>query len=135
MGRHAWKWLGIGCALAFLVLFGLEMSTTGIERIYGPIEGEYAEGSNGIASAVNERYESETDKRIAELERELEEVRRLANGDGYMDEKGYPRLPGVPYEDEEPAVNKLADSTSGMLQSASSAGIRFVVSLFDGLLN
>lgn len=134
MKGHAWKWLAIGGALTFLVLFGLEMSTTGIERIYGPIEGENTD-EYGIGADGAERYESETDKRIAELEKELEDIRRLAYGDDYMVEEGYPRLPGVPYEDEEPAVNKLADSTSGMLQSASSAGIKFVVSLFDGLMN
>lgn len=135
MKGRAWKWLAIGGALTFLVLFGLEMSTTGIERIYGPIEGGYTDGSYDMGSVDVESYDSETDRRIAELERELEEIRRLANGGGDSDEQGYPRLPGVPYEDDQPAVNKLADSTSGMLQSASSKGIRFVVSLFDGLMN
>lgn len=130
MKGNAWKWLAIGGALAILVMFGLEMTSSGIERVYGPIEGEAPyEADSGIAAEEGSgRYETETDKRIAQLERELEEIRRAYGYDGE-------RLPGVPYEDGQPAVNKLADSTSGMLQSASSKGIRFVVGLFDGLMH
>lgn len=130
MKGNAWKWLAIGGALAILVMFGLEMTSSGIERIYGPIEGEasYGVDAGPAAEEGSSRYESDTDKRIAQLERELEEIRRAYG-------LGGERLPGVPYEDEEPAVNKLADSTSGMLQSASSKGIRFVVGLFDGLMH
>lgn len=128
MRGNAWKWLAIGGAIALLVMFGLEMSTTGIERIYGPIEGdEYTVGSG------TDRYATETDKRIAELERELEEIRRIAYGKG--NDGNQARLPGMPYEEDQPAVNKLADSTSGLLQSASSKSIRFVVHLFDGWMN
>jgi hypothetical protein len=78
-------------------------------------------------------YASETDRRIAELEKELDDIRRIAYGDDYVN--GNERLPGMPVEDEQAAVNKIADSTSGLLQTASSKGIRFVVSLFDGLMN
>ncbi|MFF2887797.1 hypothetical protein [Paenibacillus sp. NPDC057967] len=128
MKGNAWKWLAIGGAIALLVMFGLEMSNTGIERIYGPIDGEEYTVGSGTAE-----YVTETDKRIAELERELEEIRRIAYGNGY-DGEGT-RLPGMPSENGQPAVNKLADSTSGLLQSASSKGIRFVVGLFDGWMN
>ncbi|REK77432.1 translation initiation factor 2 [Paenibacillus paeoniae] len=128
MRGNAWKWLAIGGAIALLVMFGLEMSTTGIERIYGPIDGsEYTVGTG------NSGYVSETDKRITELERELEEIRRIAYGNGYEGEGA--RLPGMPLQNDQPAVNKLADSTSGLLQTASSKSIRFVVGLFDGWMN
>ncbi|MEK3881644.1 hypothetical protein [Paenibacillus sp. PL2-23] len=134
MKGHAWKWLIIGGALAIVVMFGLEMTSSGIERIYGPIEGEggysnpYGYETGGAQEPQRESYESETEKRIAQLEKELEEIRRAY---GYNGE----RLPGMPYEDGQPAVNKIADSTSGMLQSASSKGIRLVADLFDGLMH
>lgn len=131
MRRNGWKLMAVGGAITFLVLFGMEMSTTGIERIYGPIEG----GEGYTTGGGRKLYPSETDKRIAELERELDDIRRIAYGDAYKDEKGHPRLPGIPYENDQAAVNKLADSTSGLLQSASSKGIRFIVSLFDGWMN
>lgn len=128
MKGNAWKWLTIGGVIALLVMFGLEMSTTGIERIYGPMNGE-----EYTAGAGESEYKSETEERIAELERELAEIRRITYGNGYEGEET--RLPGIPYENDQPAVNKLADSTSGLLQSASSKGIRFVVGLFDGWMN
>jgi hypothetical protein len=129
MKRSTWKLLLIGGALTFIVLFGIEVSTTGIERIYGPMDGSepYANGR------VRDHYANETDRRIAELEKELDDIRRIAYGEAYVDGNG--RLPGLPEEGDQAAVNRIADSTSGMLQTASSKGIRFFASLFDGLLN
>lgn len=131
MKRNGWKLMAIGGAATFLVLFGMEMSTKGIERIYGPFDG----GISNLDENADRIDESETDKRIAALERELDEIRRIAGGEANTGNQGQFRLPGVPYEEEQAAVNKLADSTSGLLQSASSKGIRFVVSLFDGWMN
>lgn len=131
MRHNPWKWLAIGGALTFLVIFGMEMSTTGIERIYGPIEG----GENVTLESERIIHKTDTEQRIAQLERELEEIRKIAYGDDYLLKSGNPRLIGMPYETEQPAVNKLADTTSSLLQSASSKGIRFVVSLFDGWIH
>ena len=129
MNRKTWTLFLLGVAIAFIVLFGMEMSTSGIERIYGPLD-----GSEQYAYDAEDRvYASETDRRIAELEKELDDIRRIAYGDEYAGEHG--RLPGMPVEDDQAAVNKIADSTAGLLQTASSKGIRFVVSLFGGLMN
>lgn len=129
MSRKSWKLLLLGGAITFIVLFGMEMSTSGIERIYGPMDGsERYTYDNGRRVYVNE-----TDRRIAELEKELDDIRRIAYGDDYN--SGNTRLPGMPDEEQQATVNKIADSTSGLLQTASSKGIRFVVSLFDGWLN
>ncbi|MFD0586711.1 translation initiation factor 2 [Paenibacillus sp. GCM10027627] len=136
MRRNPWKWLAIGGAITFLVLFGMEMTSTGIERIYGPIEGgEGSQSVDGLEGAGAPEKQSDTEKRIAELERELADIRKLAYSDEQISETEHPRLPGVPFAEEEAAVNKLADSTSGLLESASNTGIRFVVSLFDGWMN
>ncbi|MDQ6421142.1 translation initiation factor 2 [Paenibacillus sp. LHD-117] len=130
MKRKSWKLLLLGGALTFIVLFGMEMSTSGIERIYGPMDGSerYTYDTGELTNA------SETEKRIAELEKELDDIRKIAYGDAY-DNGENRRLPGMPLEEDQAAVNKIADSTSGLLQTASSKGIRFVVSLFDGLMN
>lgn len=128
MKRQSWKWLLLGGALTFLILFGMELSTKGVENIYGPLETEtgYAPPSGEV------QYASDTDRRIAELERELAEIRELTyEGSRWREEE---RLPGMPYREDHPAVNKLADSTAGMLQNASSKGMRFVVSLFEGFM-
>lgn len=145
MKRNALKWTVIGGALAVIILYGIDMSSAGIERIYGPMEGvdEYAETvePEPSADAVTDFARAQQQK-IAQLEKELAEVKRLtslAEGSDLPPEQAgslpeeNERLPGVPLEVDQPAVNRIADSTSGLLQSMSSEGIRFVVSIFDGL--
>lgn len=133
MKRNALKFTALGGAIVFIILYGIEMSSTGIERIYGPIEGgeAYVEMESPIQTKdpSTRLVALKQQAKIAELEKQLEEVKRLA----LLAEKQDDRLLGIPFEGEQPAVNKIADSTSGMLQNVSSEGIRFVVSLFDGL--
>lgn len=144
MKRNALKWTVIGGALAIIILYGIDMSSAGIERIYGPIEGadEYAEAVQPEPStdAISD-FALDQQQKIAQLEKELAEIKRLAvlaeGSDLAGRTESLPeeneRLPGVPLEADQPAVNRIADSTSGLLQSMSSEGIRFVVSIFDGL--
>ena len=143
MRRNGWKWAVLGGALTFLILYGIEVSTAGIERIYGPIEGQPATQNETVRREPSnvEVIMSETDRKIAALERELAELKRLASGGGDFtagsgsSSGDNPRLPGIPYVADQPPVQKLADSTSSLLQSMSTNGIRFVVSIFDGLTN
>ncbi|MDQ8736737.1 hypothetical protein [Paenibacillus sp. LHD-38] len=144
MKSNALKWTVLGGALAIIVMYGIDMSSHGIERIYGPIEGadEYTENLQPEVTVTPvETFETEQQQKIAKLEKELEELKRIASG---VDSE-YPaetadkspelneRLPGVPLQNDQPAVNRIADSTSGLLQNMSSEGIRMVVSIFDGL--
>ncbi|MNZ58667.1 hypothetical protein D3C78_766810 [compost metagenome] len=144
--RKTWKWAVVGAAIAIIVIYGIEMSTTGIERVYGPLEQDYGYSSNvEMMTSANSLsgHALTQQQKIAQLERELAEVKRMAKlgkeeqmtsevaDTPYSNE----RLPGIPLSDDQPAVNRIADSTSGLLQSVSSEGIRFVVSLFDGLTN
>ncbi|CAM4311410.1 hypothetical protein L1N85_20745 [Paenibacillus alkaliterrae] len=147
MKRNALKWTVLGGALAIIVMYGIEMSSSGIEEIYGPIEAgnEYIENVQPEPSAHPEPDHAlnQQQQKIAQLEKELAEIKRLAAmSDDAYNLKPEPvadlpsenvRLPGVPLETEQPAVNRIADSTSGLLQNMSSEGIRFVVSIFDGL--
>ncbi|MCU6707646.1 hypothetical protein M6D81_02895 [Paenibacillus sp. J5C_2022] len=130
MRRNRWKWIGFGVALAFLVIYGIELSTTGIERIHGPL----AEGNGQYVQYEEEPPQSSRDRkledRIAELERELDDLKR---GNRYPVDADS-RWPGL-YEPDEPVVNKLADSTSELLENASSSGIRFIASFFNGLFD
>ncbi|MFX3633704.1 MAG: hypothetical protein ACE3L7_25465 [Candidatus Pristimantibacillus sp.] len=143
MKRSALKWTVLGGVLVFIVLYGMEMSSTGIERIYGPIEGSGASSISlsqqadssveGVTSSVKDTPTGLTDaaeRKIAKLEEELAEVREIAE----RNNRGQ-RLPGVSGDPDVPAVNKLADGTAGMLQSVTTGGIRFVVSLFDSVTN
>jgi len=151
MRRRAWKWALLGGALTFIVLYGIEMSTAGIERIHGPLQSSLTQTDKNTATSPllesNSKQEtdptseqsaafSETEKRIAQLEKELEQIRKLAmlekkHKDNH--EELWPILPGNLNENNSSYVNKFADSASGMLESASSGGIKFVVSMFEGL--
>lgn len=149
MKKAALKWILIGGALVFILLYGIEMSSSGIERIYGPVEGSnqrLSANESSMKSAEKEYKDALADlqqRKIALLEQELTELRELAVKAGYSDASiesdwkysrdYYDRLLGLPIETEQAGVDKLADSASGMLQAASSGGIRFVVSLFEGL--
>ncbi|MDQ0111738.1 hypothetical protein [Paenibacillus harenae] len=146
MKRNALKWTILGGAIVFIVLYGIEMSSAGLERINGTFE-ETESGSLYEENAVAEENSQQNDensvyaRKIEELERELEETKRLLTKAGVGESEAgkspvideNERLPGIPVQEDAPAVDKLAESASGMLQSVSSGGIRFVVSIFDGL--
>jgi hypothetical protein len=146
MRKNPFKWVIIGGALAVIVMYGLELSTSGIERVYGPVEGGQGYVSvplqQGSAEQAADDELTYQEKKIAKLERELEELKRAA-AKGNREQTDYPgpetewaeeeRLPGIPLDDSQPTVNQLADSTSSLLQNMSSGGIRFIVSIFDGL--
>jgi len=142
--RTALKWTVLGGAMAVIIMYGIEMSSSGIERIYGPIEG--GNGYSDIEQAEQyvqpaNDFQKEQQQKIAQLEQELKELKRLAtngeNGGSTETAETSPiekeRMPGLPLKNDQPAVNKIADSTSGLLQNMSSEGIRMVVSIFDGL--
>ncbi|MFF2090354.1 hypothetical protein [Paenibacillus sp. NPDC058174] len=146
MKRSAIKWAIMGGVLVFIVLYAMEMSQTGIERIYGPIEGGQTSvtlpsaqspgkgsGVEGVvdgSSSSPSGMSAAAEKKIAKLEKELAEVREIAERGSRRE-----RLPGIDGGSNEPAVNKLADGTSGFLQSITTGGIKFVVSLFDSVTN
>lgn len=140
MRKGVWKWLILGAALTVIVLYGMEASTSGIERIYGPIEGGTAaaavQGTKPIeslqveASQLQEQYAEDATaaERIKQLEKELKEVKKLAQREAIAD--------GVEIEEgDSPAVNRLADGTADLLQTVTTGGIRFVVTLFDSVTN
>lgn len=143
MKRNTLKWVLLGGVIAIIVMYGIDMSSAGIERIYGPMEGgnEYTENVQPEEKAdPAKELATVQQQKIAQLEKELEELKRLAAKgaeNASEHDEGLPveneRLPGVPLENEQPAVNRIADSTSGLLQNMSSEGIRMVVSIFDGL--
>lgn len=152
----AWKWLILGGALTVILLYMLEMTTTGIERIYGPLDETAAaaqspistehsstglipiqtndrqQESTGAASAKGSIQGSAIDQEIAALEAEIAELKRLA----LLKEKEELQQKLLINEDAaKPAVNRMADSTSEVLQSASSTGLQFIANLFSKVID
>lgn len=149
MRKKAWKWALLGGALTFIIMYGIEMSTAGIERIHGPLQSQlthnelkpaaFAEPGSSVSDEEQEfeqwQPKSASERKIAQLEKELEEIRRLASMERkYVEQYSelWRDLPGNG-NDSGSAVDKFADSASSMLESASVGGIKFVVSMFEGL--
>ncbi|GIQ62266.1 hypothetical protein PACILC2_08340 [Paenibacillus cisolokensis] len=129
--KEAWKWAVIGGAIAFLVLYGIEAASTGIERIYGPVE-------NGSPLYVADRPDADENAANgpgAERSGPAADEQTAGEPSGTVERTDYreERLPGIPRTTYEPSVNRVADGAAGFLQSVTSGGIRFIVALFDSV--
>ncbi|WP_027091159.1 hypothetical protein [Cohnella thermotolerans] len=120
MGRDVFKLLLVGGAIAFAVMFGMELASSGINTVYGPVDAASGAASTGRAEepalsppATAGRFGSEPPG-------------ISLNG---TEEAQIPRL------DHKPIINKIASGTAEMLQNASRGGIRFIVGLFDKSTN
>ncbi|GGD71690.1 hypothetical protein [Paenibacillus nasutitermitis] len=152
MRSHSLKMAVVGGIVALVVLFGIDLASSGIERINGPFKSEQAMpvypdpdtqtsldaaasgpsddnnvGQEGARRVIDAQHGRQTDWVKLEAQRQLEAQKRLEAT--YSDE----RLPGVPDLTSDSSVNKLADGTAGMLQSVSSKGIRMIVSFFESV--
>lgn len=141
----AWKWLLVGSAMTIIVLYMLEMTTTGIERVYGPLSPQQS-----VALQPNEAYQapnttnlsSETvtiDPSLSPLEQEIvaleQEVARLKKQTLENEKTNLQSQLLLNEAAEQPAVNRLADTTSGVLQNASSSGMQYIAQLFSKVIN
>lgn len=134
MRRQSVKMALAGGAIAVVVLFGIDMATNGVERINGPIDRQNmlplpVDGSGPDEKAAG--LDPEREKLIREAQQLIDRLKaEQASAEGQDENE---RLPGTPDLREQSTVNKLADGTAGLLQSLSSKGIRFVVSIFDSV--
>ncbi|QGG56989.1 hypothetical protein [Paenibacillus sp. B01] len=161
MKRGPLKWTIVGAALAAVLMFGMEMTSAGIGRVYGPVEGSEPAEIGRYAQAVRELELQQAKLKQLEYEAELKRLQKKygieaaaavpeegaflgdeesaaapalaqTQRDRRQSEDGS-RLPGIADPQGETGVNRLADGTAGVLQSVSSSGIRFLVTLFDSM--
>ncbi len=161
MRRQSLKMAFVGGAIALVVLFGIDMATSGIETINGPIDqtgalpvnpSTYEKQSAGLDEYTQTpRLEDETganqqlpnNEKVSELPRQrvvdaqhgrsTAELRQRQAEQYAAQVDTYERLSGIPDLRTDSSVNQLADGTAGVLQSISSKGIRFVVSFFESV--
>lgn len=145
-----WKWLLLGSACTILILYMLELTSTGIERVYGPMgtEENYTLqlNPNYSGDVANESFDeqqmlapptvdsnaSPLDQEIANLEHEIALLKKQA----LEQEKIKLQNQLLLNENaDEPAVNQFADKTSGVLQEASSSGLKVVAKFFSKVIN
>ncbi|QYR20165.1 hypothetical protein KZ483_20265 [Paenibacillus sp. sptzw28] len=157
MRRQTLKTAVVGGLIAIVVLFGIDMASSGIERIYGPIEQngtlpvgslEYNDAADQAAPSGQNQAAAD-DMNVKSAERQGQAVtegivQRIVDAQhGRKAEPGQvasqpkpgenDRLPGIPDIREDSTVNKLADGTAGLLQTVSSKGIRALVSFFESV--
>jgi len=160
----AWKWLLLGSAITIIVLYMAELTTSGIERVYGPLESSQSaqrqaleagsasdeKNTRGLipitddewyeeAAAVEVKTErpisttgSSVDQEIAALEAEIAELKRQAL---LKEKQELQKKLLINEEASKPAVNRMADSTSEVLQKTSSGSIEFIAKLFSNVIN
>ena len=154
--RRPWQYALLGAAVAFFVLYGIELASDGVEDVYGPekprTERRAPAGMDGYGY-VGDPYPPDARGRMQA------DPRGLRPEDAGADPAGADRMPawddygtppygadGLPIWDDYGAggygysdaasggsAGRLADGTAGLLQSVAKGGIRFIVSLFESV--
>lgn len=149
MKKDAMKWALLGGVVVFLVLYGIEVVTSGIGTVYGPIDTTRAQiqvtdvrqqssTEDQRARETNEPTVSppvaapEPDRVPAVAATLPERISLEGAAAGAFEYRPLP--PQTIYgSTREPSVNRVAEQTAGLLQTLSNNGIRMVVSVFDSL--
>jgi hypothetical protein len=112
MAKDSVKLLLLAGMISFAVLYGMELSSRGIHKVYGPLD------------------PSQT-QQPAQVPAKGEEIWRLppsGDGNGVLSES--PAEP-IPSSGRKPMVDRVSGTAAETLHRLSSGGMRFVVSLFD----
>ncbi|WP_020615662.1 hypothetical protein [Paenibacillus daejeonensis] len=149
MKKDAMKWALLGGVVVFLVLYGIEVVTSGIGTVYGPLETSRIPTQITDARQEPAAHTSREDNPYSPTQslpvNEPAPVRvpvaaagvpeRISVGGAAAGSFEYRPLPPqrVYGTVREPSVNRVAEQTAGMLQTLSNNGIRMVVSVFDSL--
>lgn len=136
--RKPWKYAMLGALIVIAVLYGIELTSQGLADVYGPLDrGGTIAPVPEEAGAPGVQAGGEAAGTVAGQPTVITEI-----GAGKGQEAAEPSTgiaaengvsPTLPAPSGEPSVNRLADGTAGLLQSVSSGGIRFVVSMFEAI--
>ncbi|WP_308638822.1 hypothetical protein [Paenibacillus silvisoli] len=153
MRSQSMKMALIGGAVALIILFGIDMASSGIERVYGPVEGavrsvDPAAKVNTTSLSGEEVFDDQQERGGQLPENQIDQSQRRTVADAQhgrteedirkeyerkLQEELDKRLAGLPDLRSDATVNKVADGTAGMLQTMSAKGIRMVVSFFESV--
>lgn len=127
MRRDTMKLLVFAGVVAFAVLYGMELSSKGIQDVNGPWSTPSPMTEQGTEE---ERQEWELPTReTTQVERQPIESQKPVDDTPFYnwDEEEY----GIPRDDRKPLVDRLSGKTAEVLHDISRNGIKMVVSLFD----
>lgn len=111
MRNDSVKLLMLAGVIAFAVLYGMDLSTRGIERVYGPLDYPMATAPSAPSNASGDWT----------LPPRQNRPQTIVYDSGIV----------IPRQDKVPLIDRVSSATAKTLHEISSGGIRFVVSLFD----
>ena len=76
MRKSHFKWALIGGVLVAVLMFGMEMTTGGINRVYGPIEGSQPGQVGRLAEAAKAKEQLQQLQRLQSYEAELHRLQQ-----------------------------------------------------------
>ncbi|GIO14828.1 hypothetical protein J19TS2_43830 [Cohnella xylanilytica] len=121
MGKDLFRLILVGGAIVFAILFGMELASSGIGDVYGPMETPAGAGTHPEAGTRPDAATAEAPS--AEEGRFGSEPPGISVGE--TEDDPIPRL------DHTPVIDRLAGKTAEILQNASKGGIHFIVNLFS----
>ncbi|WP_239617446.1 hypothetical protein [Cohnella mopanensis] len=123
MRRDTFKLLIFAGIVGFAILYGMELSSKGIESVNGPWE-TVSPGNGTVANdndwtlPVQNRNQNEQNANPVKSPYYQSEEEKVA----------------IPRNDREPIVDRVSGKTAEVLHDLSRNGIRMVVSIFDRVL-
>ncbi|MBB6729747.1 DUF3679 domain-containing protein [Cohnella zeiphila] len=127
MARDGIKLLLAGALLLFAVMFGMELASSGISNVYGPVD-------PSAATAAKQQAD--------DIKKETGKAGANADASGNADQGWYGKEPDgisvsgaddprIPRLDHKPVVDRIAGGTADLLQSVSKKGIQLISKLFS----
>lgn len=114
MRRDTFRLLMLLGVVAFAVLYGMELSSSGISKVYGPLE--QPEATRQSTSVGEEDWTLPP--------------RKSGNGSD-LPIRSDRQEAVIPRNDGKPLIDRISGAAAETLHDLSGGGIRFVVSLFD----
>ncbi|MFC4305545.1 hypothetical protein [Cohnella boryungensis] len=127
MRRDSFRLLIFAGILGFAILYGMELSSKGIESVQGSLSSEEPSGASGeedwtLPATGKARGSAPVDSQEGKW------------SDEAISPQGDEEEPTIPRNDREPIVDRVSGRTAEVLHDLSRNGIRMVVSLFDKVL-
>ena len=118
MRRDSFRLLLLAGVVVFAILYGMDLSSRGINRVYGPLD----EQPDGINPRTQQQQQSDSGDWTLPPQRTTDRQSSLSGRNQNL---------VIPRHDSEPLIDRVSGATAETLHGLSSGGIRFIVSLFD----
>jgi hypothetical protein len=122
MRRDTFKLLILAGVVAFAIMYGMELASSGISTVYGPMDTPAVRQDPAAGAGDWSLPTRPTDRSTTGT---ATTVQTVPYDWGTTNETAIPR------NDHKPIVDRISGKTAEVLHGLSSGGIRLVVSLFD----